>query len=496
MTNHPEIEPPPVPGNDNTRDLRGRTVKGVLWTFAEMFGRYGVTYVVTIYLARLLSPADYGLVGLATAFFAIAAAIIDGGFKTALVRKKDVTPADYNTVFYTNLALAFLMYAVIFAVAPHIAKFYGEPLLSPLTRLLGLTLIINAMTIVQNAVLQRDMRFGLLTLITAPAAVMSGTAAIFLAYNGFGVISLAVQMLLTSFIGMILYRRLVGWHPALEFSARSFREFFGVGARFSVASITREIGNNMCVMFIGKIFGAHRLGYYSFSNKLINLTANNLTSAVSQVSLASFSKIQDDTDRLLRGYKLALQGTATVIFPLMALIAVMADPLVRLFLSEKWLPAVPYIRILCIQGALAPVYAIGANIIMIKNAGLYLKIECAAVLTLIAMLFSLVPIGIEAFLTGQALQTAIFIGVINLCNRRYFNCTLPQTVGLLAPVAVAAAGMGAAVYAGMTLFETHGSAINLPQCAALLTGAFIVYCIGLWIFKVDEFMNIVRRIIK
>jgi O-antigen/teichoic acid export membrane protein len=489
MYNQPENNKPPTP-EDDTAGLRKKAARGMAWTLAEMFGRYGVTYVVTIYLARLLSPKDYGLVGLATAFFAIAAVIIDGGFRSALVRKKSVSPADYNTVFLTNLALSFAMYAAVYFSAPYIAGFYNEPQLTPLTRLLGITFITNAMTIVQSVDLRRNMKFNLLALITIPAEILSGAVAIFLAGRGFGAMSLAVKMLLSSITVMALYRCIVKWRPSLEFSAESFRELFKTGSKLTIATISRAVYKNVNTIFIGKVFSAQQLGYYSFSEKILNLTSNNITTAVEQVSLPTFSKIKDDNDRLARGYKQAVQGATAIIFPIIAALALMAEPLVALFLNERWMPAVPYIRILCATGSLIPLHTINNNILIIKDVNLYLKIEYAAVLTLLAMLFSLAPLGIEIFLIGQAFHTAALVIATDFCNSRRVNSRFLAFAAHVAPIALAAAAAGGAAYLVMGLFETVGFA----QCALLAAVDFAVYCFFLWVFRVEIFVRAVETV--
>jgi O-antigen/teichoic acid export membrane protein len=486
MNRQPENEPRAA--EDDTSGLREKTARGMAWMLAEMFGRYGITYIVTIYLARLLSPKDYGLIGLATAFFVIASVIIDGGFRSALVRKESVSPADYNTAFHINLALSFVMYAAVYFSAPYIAAFYNEPQLTILTRLIGVTFITNAMTIVHNVDLRRNMKFNMLALITIPAEILSGAVAIFLAYRGFEAMSLAVKTLLSSFTVMILYRRVVRWRPSFEFSAESFRDLFKTGIKLTAATIIWEVYKNITTLFIGKVFSAQQLGYYSFSKKILNLTSNNITLAVEHVSLPVFSKIQDDNDRLARGYKQVVLGAAVIIFPLMTALAVMTEPLITLFLNEQWIPAVPYIRILCVSGALIPLYTVNSNILMVKDVSLYLKVEYVAVLTLLVMLFSLAPLGIEIFLIGQAFHMAALVLATDFCNSRRINSRFLAFAAYIAPIALAAAAAGGAAYLVMGLFDEVGFA----QCALLAVVDFAVYCFCLWIFRVEIFVRAVE----
>ncbi|MCL2181863.1 MAG: lipopolysaccharide biosynthesis protein [Chitinispirillia bacterium] len=476
------------PPEENTGNLRTRTVTGIMWTLAEMFGRYGVTYAVTIYLARLLSPKDYGLVGLITALFAITAVIIEGGFRAALIRKKEVSQAGYNAVWLMSLALALAMYAALYFLAPHIARFYGEPQLTALTRLLGIILITNAASIVQNTKLRRDMKFNRLALITIPAEILSGTTAIWMAYNGFGVMSLAAKIIIASVTAMILYRCVVRWRPTLELRAEPFKEFFKAGASLSAVMMLGAIYKNVNALLIGKVFSMQTLGYYSFTEKVINLTSNSVTSAVEQVTITSFSKIQDDNARLQSGQRQAVQGAAAIIFPLMTALAMLAEPLIILLLNDSWLPAVPYLRILCLTSAISPLCTIPNGVLMVKNLSLRLKIDSAAMLTMIAMAFALVPLGIEVFLIGQTAHMLVLAAVIDYFKSRCLNCRFGTVFGYAAPVALSAAAMGAVLYFAMKLFNGAG----LAQCAVAATAGLAVYCLCLRIFKVEVFMRLLK----
>jgi O-antigen/teichoic acid export membrane protein len=477
------------PPEESTENLRTRTVRGIMWTLAEMFGRYGITYAVTIYLARLLSPKDYGLIGLITALFAITAVIIDGGFRAALIRKKAVSQADYNAVWLMSLALSIALYAALYFLAPHIARFYGEPQLTSLTRLLGIILITNAAAIVQSTELRRAMRFNRLALITIPAEILSGAAAICMAYNGFGVMSLAAKILIASVATMILCHCVVRWRPTLELRADSFKEFFKSGASLSAVMMLSAIYKNVNALFIGKVYSAQTLGYYSFTEKIINFTSNSVTSAVEQVAITSFSKIQDDNARLQSGHRQAVQGAVAIIFPLMTALAVLAEPLFLLLLNDRWLPAIPYLRILCLISAMSPLNTIPGSILMIKNLGLRLKIDAVAMLSMIALVFTLVPLGIEVFLIGQAVHMLILVAVTDYFKSRCLNCPFGAVFGYAAPFALASAVMGAALYFAMKRFD----GIGIAQCAILTAFAITVYCLCLIILRAEVFTRLLKK---
>jgi len=481
--NQPEAEQTDIPVSDDIKNLRKKTIKGVIWTLTEMLGNHGISFVVMIYLARLLSPADYGLIGIATAFFAIAWVIIDGGFRVTLIRKKSVSPTDYNTIFYTNLAVSVIVYAVIyFLIAPFTAKFYKEPVLADLIRILGLTFIFGAVSIIQDVDMRRKMNFRSLAFITIPAGAVSGVTAILLAYNGFGVLSLAIKIPLHYLLMMLLYWCLNSWRPKLEFCIKSFKELFGSGFKYTVSSFLYALYYNINPMVIGKIFSAQTLGFYTFTEKIIMLSCHDVLRAVEKVSLSAFSKIQDDAARLLYGYKQLLKNTTALIFPLMVILAVMAEPLFTLFLGVKWLPAIPYLRILCVISVLQPLCLVNMNIIMIKGTpGLFSKINIFSILSLVTLLFILIRFGIEVFLTGHLFHTAVMIFIANFFSSRFVAYPVWAQVRDITPIALSAAVMGAALYFFMTLFEN----INLLQTGYLLTAAAAVYVFALWIMRVD-----------
>ncbi|MDR2728101.1 MAG: lipopolysaccharide biosynthesis protein [Chitinispirillales bacterium] len=430
--------------NGAAADISKKTTRGLVWTLTEMLGNYGITFLVTIYLAHLLSPKDYGLIGLVTAIIGITFVIIDGGFGVTLIRKKNVTETDYNTMFYTNMGVSVLAYiAVYFLAAPLMAKFYNDPQLTNLIRLVSLIFIFHAMYIIQCVDLRRKMNFNKMIFITLPPSIISGITAILLARMGFGVTSLAVKMLLQYFIMMVLYWALVGWRPKLEFCWNTFKELFGSGSRYMASSILWSLHSNINPLVIGKLFSAQILGYYTFTLKIEQMAAENIVTAIQKVSFPAFAKVQDDAGILRRGCKQIMQSAAAIIFPLMTILAVMAEPLFRLILNEKWLPAIPYLRIMCITGALYPLYVINLNITQVKaTPGQFTKINSVYAFSLVSVLFILAPFGIEFFLIGQVLLSAAVIVFLAFFNTRFIDYPIRAQLTDIAPVALSSFVMG------------------------------------------------------
>jgi len=334
------------------------------------------------------------------------------------------------------------------------------------------------------------MRFGLLAFITVPAEILSGAVAIWMAYNGFGVMSLAAKILLSSVTAMILYRCIVRWRPKFEFCAKSFRELLKIGGGLTLANVLWVICANISAILIGRIFTALHLGYYSFSDRIVNMASNNITLAVQQVSFTSFSKIQHDNQRLLGAQKQVVQSAAAIIFPMMTALAIMAKPLFALFLNESWMPAIPYLRMLCVCGALTSVYTITNDVLLVKCARHYLKIDYTAVIILAVMIFTLLPLGVNVFLIGQAVHMLILIAVIEYFKSRLMNYRFGTLFVHIAPVAVSSAVMGGAIYFAMKLFHNTG----FIQCAVSGAAALITYCLCMRILRVEAFMRLVNSV--
>lgn len=393
---------------DSHKSIKRKTIKGFFWSFGETFGRYGIGVLITIFLARLLTPKDYGLIGLISVFFAIATAIVDGGFRQALIRKIDVSQTDKSTVFYTNLIVSVIIYTLLFASAPLIAAFFKESRLIGLVRFMGIQIIIYAFQIVQVAELTRRMDFKTQVKITLPSGIISGLIAIILAWKGYGVWSLAIQTVLGSLFTTIFYWIHNRWMPSFEFSRNSLKDFFSFSSNLLLSSLLDTIFNNLYSFIIGKFFSAQQLGYYSFSMKIKHLGAEQITLAIQRVSFPALSLLQNETQKLKSGYRKIMQCSVFVVFPLVTFIALAAEPLFNIFLNEKWLPAIPYLRILCIVGAMYPLHAINLNVLNVKKrSDLFLKLEIIKKILQAIILLITTPFGIFHLLIGQAVLSVL-----------------------------------------------------------------------------------------
>lgn len=393
---------------NSTNNLRHKTTIGIIWTFFEQLLRVGIQTITTIILAWFLLPADFGLMAMTAVFFAIANSLMDSGFSQALIRKKEVDQTDYSTAFYANLVMGLLAYLLLFASAPLIASFYNEPRLVLLVRVVGLVVIINSFQMVQVADLTRNLNFKIQFKVTMPSAIFSGVVAISMAAMGFGIWSLIAQMLMASFAATALYWIVNKWRPSKDFSVESLNEMFGFGSKLFLSGLINTVFQNIYIIVIGKLFLATLVGYYFFAQKIQQVVVTQLTGAVQKVTYPALSTIQDDNKALKEFYRKIIQVVTYIVFPCMIALVVLAEPLFSVMLKEDWLPAVPYLQLLCIAGLLYPLHAINLNILKVKGrSDLFLYLEIIKKLMIVIIILISVQFGIFGILVGQIVSSVL-----------------------------------------------------------------------------------------
>jgi O-antigen/teichoic acid export membrane protein len=400
--------------------LRQKTITGIIWNFLQQLLRNGIQIVTTFLLTWFLVPADFGLMAMISVFFAIANSLMDSGFSQALIQKKEVSQTDYSTAFYTNLVLGLLAYTLLFISAPLIASFYLEPRLVVLVRVVGLVVIINSFQMVQVADLTRRLNFKVQFSVILPAALLSGVIAISMALMGFGIWSLVAQILASALASTALYWFVNEWRPSIDFSVASLREMFSFGSKLFISGLIDTVFNNLYVIFIGKFFSATVLGYYYFAQQIEVFAVSQLSGAIQIVSYPALAILQDDDISLKAFYRKIIQVVTYIVFPCMIALAVLAEPLFHLLLKEDWLPAVPYLQLLCLVGLLYPLHAINLNILKVKGrSDLFLYLEIVKfIMNVIVLLFS-VQYGIFGILIGQ-----IILSVLEYIPNSYFSIKL------------------------------------------------------------------------
>lgn len=358
------------------QNLKNKAIKGVAWNFIGTSANKVIQFVITLVLARLLTPADYGLIGMLGFFMGIANTFIDSGFSSALIQQKDRSNEDYCTVFYINLGMSVLMYAILALTAPLIASFYNQPVLAKIIRIYSLTLIIGALTAINGVRLTIDLNYKVSTSITSVAALISGVIGIVLAYLGFGVWSLVIQQIIASLLRTILLFYYIKWIPSLSFSVESFKRLFGYGSQLLVASLISTIYSQMYPLVIGKQFPAADLGYVTRAQNFNEVITVNVTNIFGQVAFPVLAKVQEDDKVLLRLYNKYMHMSSFIIFPLVMFLCGIAKPLVLLLLTEKWAPCILLLQILSFGYLWEGIIKINLNLLYVKGrTDLVLKLE-------------------------------------------------------------------------------------------------------------------------
>ena len=402
----------------------------------QRFGTMAISFVSNIVLARLLTPDDYGVIGMLAIFIAISNTFIDGGFGSALIQKKEPTKEDYSTIFWWNMFLSIVLYALLYVCAPLIAGFYKLPMLSDVLRVQGVVLIINALSIIQQNQLRKQLKFKRLATVTVISATLSAGIAIVLAWQGWGVWALVAQQLMLSGFNAIQFWILNKWWPSLLFSKKSFKELFGFGGFILLSSIFNTICDNIQSLLIGRFFTPSLLGYYTQSRKLEEVASHSVSSVVEQVSFPVFSQLQNDNTKMKSSlYKLS-SALAFVSFPLMSILILIAEPLIKLIYGVKWLPCVPYFQILCIAGVAICLqrvyyYAIAS---LGKSKILLIRTILVRTTTLVILITSMFIWGIYGMLWASVLGSWVF-QFANICLvHKYIHYTILQQFKDLLPI--------------------------------------------------------------
>lgn len=330
--------------------LRQKAVKGVVWTALQRYSTMLIQFVSGIILARLLTPYDYGCIGMLMIFMLLAESFIDGGFGSALIQKKSPTQTDYSTIFFWNIGLSVVLYAVLYISAPAIARFYSTPQLSDILRVQGVVLFIYAFNIVQRNQLRKKLDFRTLSLVTIITSVTALSVTVVMAYKGFGVWSLVAQNILTAAIPAIVFWFYVRWRPKWVFSWQSFRELFGFGFYMFLTHLLNQFGQQIQGLLIGRFYNASTMGYYSKANSTERLASTSISKVMTQVTYPLYAEVQDDKVALGDMIKKITMTVSYVTFPLMFILLLCAKPLFTLLYTDRWADSVPYFQVLCIAG--------------------------------------------------------------------------------------------------------------------------------------------------
>lgn len=397
--------------------LKNKTVAGLSWSAVDAIAHQGITFLVGLVLARLLSPAEYGLIGMITIFISVSNTIVDSGFSNAIIRKKEVNEIDYSTTFVFNIVLSVIMYAILFLCSPLIADFFRQEQLTILTRVLGVVIIINSLAIVQRTKLVKSIDFKRQAKISVASSTISGVVGITFAYCGFGVWALVAQQIsrqLVNAIGLWLSAR---WVPSIKFSVQSFKYQFNYGWKLLVSQLLSTIWNEASHIVIGRCYSSAALGQFTRAHQFSSLFSTNLTGIVQRVSFPVLSSIQDDAARLKANYKKLIKNTMFFSFVGMLSLAACAKPLIFVLIGEKWAQAATYLPILCFNFMFYPVRAINTNMLQVKG-----RSDKLLILEIIKKTIAIGPLLLGVFVSIYwMLWGSFFAGIIGFILNSSFS---------------------------------------------------------------------------
>lgn len=457
-------------------DLASKTKKGLQWSALERFLTQGIQLAITLYLARILGPTAFGLVGMLAVFIAIANVFVDSGFTSALIRKTDRTESDLVTAFYYNIAMAGLCYLALYVSAPFVADFYQQSELKSLLRVLGLTVLINSFTLIPRVKLNVAMDFKTQAKISVLSVLISGPTAIVLALNGYGVWALVTQTLLNASCTALLFNFFSPWLPRGRITINSFSYLFGYGSKLLLSGLLDVTYNNLYQIIIGKKFSPAVVGQFSQANQLASVPTTTLIGIIQRVTFPLFSQLQDEQDRMTNAYRQTLKLSAVVIFPLIVGLGLIAKPLLTSLLGEQWQGAAALLMVLCLGYMLYPIHSINLNLLQVTGrSDLFLKLEVMKKVIGVTVLLISIPYGVLAMCIGFTLTSYLALLLNTYYTARLTHLSQWQQCKDILPiwlavVVAAALGYGTGLYFPQALLQI---AINL-SVALLVYSLYLI----------------------
>lgn len=476
---------------DNS-SLKSKTVTGIGWSAVDNLVKLGITFVVSVVLARLLDPDAYGLIGILTIFISLFNAIADSGFSQALIRKKNVTDADLSTAFYTNFSVSVLMAAVLFFSAPYIATFFSRCELLRLTRVMSVVIIINALGVVQRTIVTKAINFKTQTKITFIAGIISGAVGIAMALAGYGVWALVAQVITLQLVTTLLFWIFNRWHPKLIFSVQSLHDMWTFGWKLLVSSMLDTIWKEIYQVVIGKCYTPSTLGLYTRAKQFSDLCSSNLTTVVQRVSYPVLSSIQEDKSRLKSAYKRIIKTTMLPTFVLMLGMAACAKSMIVVLIGEKWQACVPMLQILCTYGMFYPLSALNLNMLQVQGrSDLFLKLEVYKKLIAVVPLLLGIFVGLYWMLVGSFFSCLIAYFLNAYYSGPFLQYNVKEQIADFMPSLLIAIAMAVPLY--ILSFVNITPYVLLPL--QIVLGAFITIslCEHYNLSEYNELKEIVLR---
>ena len=470
--------------------LKSKAIKGFSWTLFEGIFSQGILFLIGIILARLLEPKDFGIIGIIISFTSMASLIVEGGFTDALIRKTNSSSRDYNTIFYTNLVVSFVLYLIIFFTAPHIALYFVEPQLTLLLRVCGTLLFFNALSLIQYILLIKALNFKTKSLIAVASSLISGILAILLAIYDYGIWSLVALSICRPFFNCLFLWSLRNWKPEVVFSKEAFKELFGFGSKLLIAKLISSIYKNSYYVIIGKFFSPIALGYYTRADQFQAPFSSNIARAVSSISFPIMSQFKDNNATMRPMFLKFLVFGILINMTILTFIAGMAESIVLMTVGEKWIESIDLLKLLCVPGMLYPIQIINIELLSIKGySNLLLRIEIIKKSILIPLVVITAFYSLEIVLYGMICFAIIEFFINSFFTQKLIGITTKKQISSIVPILV----ICAFIYGIQTLIAIFDLNIYMKACLQFMAGSIIlISCHEL--IKMDAYLEIKQQI--
>lgn len=473
-------------------EIKQKALIGIFWSFCERFGVLFIQFAANIVLARLLTPNDYGVIGILLVFTTLSQVFIDAGFGAALIQKKNPSKEDYSTVFFINIIIAVICYIVLFFSSDFISNYFAKPQLSILLQVIGIIIIFDAFTTVQNNILIKTLNFKRIANIKIIVAIISSIASIIAALNGLGIWSLVILYTLNSIIKTILLWVLSDWRPSLVFSKKSFKELFGFGSKLLLASLLSDGYRGLQSIIIGRYLSVKELGFFTQARQLENVPVSSIIAIVNQVTFPVFAQLQDTKEQLNNALKRCFQLLGFINFPAMILLSIIAKPLFMLLYGETWLQSAPYFQGLCLGfGLLLVIHNTNLSILKATgNSGTVLKLEIIKKIIGVSLIFLLIDLGVMGLIYALAINSFIEFFINGYCTGKETGFGIKEQTKVLFPILLHSTIIGAIVYFIPSIIDLGDTLTLIIQIISYIT----LYLVGAYIVKMQIFNYIIAEV--
>ncbi len=465
-----------------SQDIKQKTKVGMAWNAFEKIAVQGISFVLNIILARLLTPHDYGTIGMILIFLTFSNVFVESGFTRALIQRQDRTEKDFSTVLIFNVLISILLYVILFFASPAIADFYETPELVSLQRVFFLIIILNSLTVVQSAKLQIAVDFKSIAIINSVATIISGVIAVWAAYNDFGVWSLVIQALIKTFVSVIGFWIAGKWIPKTGFDKYSFKRLFGFGSKLLASGLLGTTITNLNNLIIGKIYTPASLGFYTRAEQFPELTSGTLNSVLNNVTFPLMATLQNKQDELIQTFCRLIKLSAMVVFPAMVGLSVLSDEIILVLLGDKWLPTSELLLWLALCYMFKPLSSLNLNLLnAIGRSDLFLKIDFLKVPVIAITMIITFPISLKAVVIGKALAAFIYFYMNGFMIGKLYSFGAFKQLACCWKIIIATIIMAISVWLVTVFVKTH----LIGLIAGVLLGA-TVYVAVLVSLKEEE----------